>query len=960
VIRTTPHIERQFAACLPHTFPASPATGAIVENPPGATSQTRVSETLPSGNYLVATVNGSAILFDIFDPQLNLVSETSFAPAPANPAYPNNFETLKLADLNGDGKLDLIALSEATVPFSEYTSLAGTIWTFLGNGDGTFQAGVSLSVFSLYELTNSASFAVGDVNGDKKPDVVLVVGSYQSPGAFFSLLGNGDGTFTLGQNSVGQTSSFPQGPYGSLALADVNGDGKLDLILAGGTYPTGYPWIVAVALGNGNGTFQTASTFPALDGSVAIGDMNGDGFPDIVTSGGSILFGDGKGGFPTRHDYALPSASVTLDDDSAPPPVTLGDFDGDGYIDIIVGVGNPGFLSGSSTNPTATVLFGNGGGTFTDAPVSFAAISSVNAFPQSIVTADFDGDGIADLAVTNIDSVTVLKGIGSGEFSQVAQYSYSPGAPYSIVTADFNGDGRPDLAVLVYLGNSQEVQIFPGNGDGTFGAPTSLAFPATGSIVPGALATGDLNGDGIPDLVVAAYNSVWVSLGQKGGTFSAPISDAIPAGSLATVALGDFNGDGKVDIAVANTGAQNVTLLIGKGDGTFSMGSVTPLAASVPNGAGTLQLGPIVLIAGDFNGDGKLDLAVSLGENGSPDGGGYFTILLGRGDGTFQPTVLSSQDIGSMAVADLNGDGIPDLAIGGYFSAGTTAFLGNGDGTFQPGVQILPVSLQSIAVADFNRDGKLDLAGGLMSFGVVTLLNLSQPPAPLTIVSAASFAAGPLAPDSIASGFGRGLSAVTVSSNPPPTTLGGITVTVEDSAGASRLAPLFLVSPGQINFLVPAATAAGPATITVAGGGGKPVSATASIAPAAPSLFTEGTAGIAAAYVTTVAPDGTQTTEFVFTSQSGSIAAAPIDVTAPGQVYLILFGTGFDSVSASSASVTVQGVPGKVTYAGPQSQVAGLDQVNVLLPPSVAGTGLASVVLTVGGTAANTVYVTIQ
>lgn len=262
VIRTTPHIERQFAACLPHTFPASPATGAIVENPPGATSQTRVSETLPSGNYLVATVNGSAILFDIFDPQLNLVSETSFAPAPANPAYPNNFETLKLADLNGDGKLDLIALSEATVPFSEYTSLAGTIWTFLGNGDGTFQAGVSLSVFSLYELTNSASFAVGDVNGDKKPDVVLVVGSYQSPGAFFSLLGNGDGTFTLGQNSVGQTSSFPQGPYGSLALADVNGDGKLDLILAGGTYPTGYPWIVAVALGNGDGTFQTASTSP--------------------------------------------------------------------------------------------------------------------------------------------------------------------------------------------------------------------------------------------------------------------------------------------------------------------------------------------------------------------------------------------------------------------------------------------------------------------------------------------------------------------------------------------------------------------------------------------------------------------------------------------------------------------------------------------------------------------------
>ena len=190
-----------------------------------------------------------------------------------------------------------------------------------------------------------------------------------------------------------------------------------------------------------------------------------------------------------------------------------------------------------------------------------------------------------------------------------------------------------------------------------------------------------------------------------------------------------------------------------------------------------------------------------------------------------------------------------------------------------------------------------------LSIGVVALLNLSQPPPPLTVVSAASFAAGPLAPDSIASGFGRGFSTATLAanSNPPSTTLGGITVTVQDAAGVGRPAPLFLVSPGQVNF---------PGTCGHGAGNGDchsrgrrtPVSATVTIAASAPALFTEGSTGIAAAYVTTVAADGTQTNAPVFTSQSGSIAPAPIDVGAPGQAYLVLFGTGFIAPPAKPKS----------------------------------------------------------
>ena len=118
--------------------------------------------------------------------------------------------------------------------------------------------------------------------------------------------------------------------------------------------------------------------------------------------------------------------------------------------------------------------------------------------------------------------------------------------------------------------------------------------------------------------------------------------------------------------------------------------------------------------------------------------------------------------------------------------------------------------------------------------------------------------------------------------------------------------------------------------------------------------------GIAAAYVIQVAPDGSQQAQFVFTTQSGSISPLPINLNTPGQVFLILYGTGFDAVGSGSVIATVQGVSVPVTYAGPQLQIPGLDQVNLLLPPSLAGQSLSSVVLTIGGVVTNTVYITIQ
>ena len=410
-----------------------------------------------------------------------------------------------------------------------------------------------------------------------------------------------------------------------------------------------------------------------------------------------------------------------------------------------------------------------------------------------------------------------------------------------------------------------------GRGDGTFQAPISYG-------VPGPLAAGDLNGDGKPDLAVRrSAGAVSILLGNGDGTFqqpaefSAATSNYHCAGGEVTIA--DFNGDGRPDLAVAGSTNGGFAILLGKGDGTFAQSFA--VAGCDPNmfccGAAGYPLG-----VGDFNGDGKLDIITSYGF-GQQRG----AVLLGNGDGTFRELPGQTFSDGKLfphgvgvypsviVVADLNGDGKLD-AVFGYGDGGTqdgvhndyqmvSVCLGNGDGSFQPAMAIgVGERPSSVALGDFNGDGKPDLAVANETSNNVTALINQGSGAFLTAVSAAGLT-GPVAPESLASLFGALPASGKESADPQalPTTLAGITIKVRDSLGTERQAPLLYASPTQANFQIPAGTAPGDATITVTGGGTS-LSGFAQVENTGPAIFNLDF-DFPVAFAVRIEPDGTQT-----------------------------------------------------------------------------------------------------
>ncbi len=622
-----------------------------------------------------------------------------------------------LADLNGDGRPDKIFAVEYPNAANAYEVDYPTVRVEFAIGAGTYSAPQKYVLGGRDAFI--AAMATGDFNGDGRQDIaVLRMSQLPDPATqrFYAyvilLLGNNQGGFT-------PTHAYATGVFDDTALnyvgvnsfdlqmfaLDLNGDGISDLVV----YPQ--PPILstlpdikspfAVVLGRADGLTVDTSPNPSPFLSLAPADLNHDSYGDLLAAepdGFHLLYGAGPHS-PILGYFSRDVKQALGDPLTHIMTMIAQDLNGDGLPDLTV-----------VTWDTVNILFQKADGSFTDA-THYAGGSDVGAF-----LADINGDGHSDIVLVG-NPIVILYGDGKGSFAgtRVTSDSFG-GAP---VTADFNRDGNADVAIVSgsYSPNTNRVDVFTGTGKGWFNPPESYPI---GNIYC-LLATGDVNGDGIPDIVVenalppqdAGVNGpdTSVLLGRKDGTFAPAVGSTVGLsniGGTSDVFIVDLNNDGKGDL-VTDAG-----VAIGKGDGTF--------AAPIP------FPGPASSVAvADLNGDGKPDVLF-----GSP---GSATVLLGDGTGHFSPGQVIDAGCGGgcylyLAAGKLDANASNDIALAYADAAGISqviAYVNDGSAHFTESAHTAltepPFSLYSaliaIRIVDMTGDGKNDILLQSAALGVL-------------------------------------------------------------------------------------------------------------------------------------------------------------------------------------------------------------------------------------------------
>ena len=631
---------------------------------------------------------------------------------------------VELADLNNDQFADLVWVN----------SVAGTVTVALNDGTGGFG---TPTVFTAGRLPTSV--AIGDLNGDGRPDIAA---TNSGSGDVSIFLSTGAGTFASQVRMAAGAS-----PQAAL-IGDWDGDGRADLVLADeGTPATGSA--VAFLKGLGNGSF-VAPVFTSVSarGSVALtrGNFDGDSIADLAVANRdsatvSILRGLGNGQFQLQSIESV---------GARPQALVTGDFNSDGLDDLFV-------VNESIFRPSrASILLQKAGGGFN----SEVRLGIEGGLPRDVVLGDFNRDGRPDAAVVNssTNSVTVFAGLGDGTFQNPPSIQVNS-QPFAIVSTDFNNDGVPDLATANFT--TADVSVLIGRASGGF--DTQLLLPVGANAI--AIVAADLNRDGRPDLAVSLQSDsqpipfIAILLGLGDGTFL-PVRYERVGFDPRYVDVGFINGDDIPDLAVANETSNDVTILLGKGDGTFA----APIFTQPLDGRPT-----IVRIA-DFDGDQYSDLLVRNGLTNA------LQFLSGRGDGTFvvrqvlnsgpatfaldvkdldadgvveviladdvlfQVLVLKRRADGQYAqidaintpagsagllVVDVNGDKIPDIVSSNGGGIGTVSIaFGRGDGTFGQAInrQVQGILPHGVAAADFNGDRLIDIAVPIVTGSTVEVL----------------------------------------------------------------------------------------------------------------------------------------------------------------------------------------------------------------------------------------------